>query len=66
MTLPCDDQDRVLFQASTEIKVGDGMKDIFCNDKGLGGEGPKEIAHNLYNLAHFKHRSVAKELQDNN
>jgi hypothetical protein len=49
-----------MFQASTGIKVGDGMKAIFYHDKWLEGKAPKEIAPDLYNLGHFKRRSVAK------
>jgi hypothetical protein len=66
MTLSCDDQDKAPFQASTEIKLGDGKKAIFWHDKWPEGKASKEIAPNLYNLAHFKRRSVAKELEDNN
>jgi hypothetical protein len=36
------------------------------HDKWLDDKAPKEIAPNLYNLAHFKRRLVAKELDENN
>jgi hypothetical protein len=41
-------------------------KVLFWHDKWLDDKAPKEIAPNLYNLAHFKRRLVAKELDENN
>jgi hypothetical protein len=66
LSLPCDDQDKARFQASTETKLGDRKNAIFWHDKWLEGKAPKEITPNLYKLAHFKRRLVAKELKDNN
>jgi hypothetical protein len=66
MALPCDAQDWALFQASTEIKLGNGKKPSFWQDKWLDGNAPKEIAPNLFKLTHFKNRTVAKELDNNN
>jgi hypothetical protein len=66
MTLPCDAQDRALFQASAEIKLGNGKKASFWQDKWLDGNAPKEIAPNLFKLARFKNRTMAKELENNN
>jgi hypothetical protein len=66
MTLPCDEHDQALFQASTEIKLGNGRKVIFWYDKWLDSKVPKEIALLLYRLAHSKRRSVTNELQNNN
>jgi hypothetical protein len=63
MTLPCDDQDKALFQASMEIKLGDGKKAIFLYDKWLKGKTPKEIAPNVYKLAHFKGGEGIERLQ---
>jgi hypothetical protein len=31
--IPCDEDDIVLFQASTKIKLGNGKKVIFWHDK---------------------------------
>jgi hypothetical protein len=66
MTLPCDAQDRALFQASAEIRLGNGKKASFWQDKWLDGNAPKEIAPNLFKLARFKNRTMAKELENNN
>jgi hypothetical protein len=54
MVIPCDDQDLALFQVSTCIRVGNGRKAIFWQDRWLQGLAPKDIAPNLFGLAHFK------------
>jgi hypothetical protein len=66
MSLPCDEQDKALFQASTEITIGNWKKAIFWQGRWLQGKAPKDIAPLLYNLAHFKRRTVEKELSNNN
>jgi hypothetical protein len=55
-----------LFQASTIIKPADGKKATFWQDKWLDGDAPKEITLHLFALAHFKQRTVEKELQNKN
>jgi hypothetical protein len=59
MSLPCDKQDHALFQASTEIKLVNEKKATFSHDKWLEGKAPKDLAPHLYNLAHFKRRTVS-------
>jgi hypothetical protein len=54
MVIPCDDQDLAMFQVSTCIRVGNGRKAIFWQDRWLQGLAPKDIAPNLFGLAHFK------------
>jgi hypothetical protein len=54
--------DRSLFHASTRISLGNGEKALFWHDRWLQGKTPKEIAPNLFKIAHFKNRTVAKEL----
>jgi hypothetical protein len=66
MTIPCDEDDMALFRASTEIKLGNGKKVIFLHDKWLEGMAPIDVAPNLYKKAHFKKRTVAKELWNKN
>jgi hypothetical protein len=66
MTLPCDEQDKALFQASTEITIGNGKKATFWQNRWLQGKALKDIVRLLFNLAHFKRRSVEKELKNNN
>jgi hypothetical protein len=64
MTLPCDDEDIALFRVSTMIYLGNRRKAIFWHDKWLHGSVPIDIAPNLYKLARFKSRSVARELRN--
>jgi hypothetical protein len=66
MTIPCDDTDLALFQASTCIRVGNGKKVMFWHDKWLQGSGPKDIAPNFFRVARFKKRTVYKELMNDN
>jgi hypothetical protein len=65
MTIPCDD-DLALFQASTHIKIGNGKNAMFWHDRWLQGQALKDIAPNLFKLAHFKKRTMQKELQNDN
>jgi hypothetical protein len=39
---------------------------IFLHDKWLEGMAPIDVAPNLYKKAHFKKRTVAKELWNKN
>jgi hypothetical protein len=66
MTLPCDEMDRALFHASTEISLGNDEKTLFWHDRWLQGKTPEEIAPNLFKFTHFKNRMVAKELTNKN
>jgi hypothetical protein len=66
MCLPCDDEDRALFQASTELKLGNGRKASFWHDKWLNGIILKDQAPNLFKRACFKNRTVAKEHANKN
>jgi hypothetical protein len=54
MAIPCDDDDLAPFQASTCIQVENGKKSMFWHDRWLQGLAPKDIAPNLFCLAHFK------------
>jgi hypothetical protein len=65
LALPCDEKDKALFRASTLITLGNGKKALFWQDNWLQGKAPSNIAPLLYNLAHFKNRTVEKELQNN-
>jgi hypothetical protein len=55
-----------IFQASTEINLGNGKKALFWYDKWLDGVAPINLAPNFYKKAHFKKRTVAKELWNKN
>jgi hypothetical protein len=60
--IPRDEDGIALFQASTEIKLRNGKKTIFWHDKWLNGAVPIDIALNLFKKAHFKKRTIAREL----
>jgi hypothetical protein len=66
MALPCDDENRTLFQASTKIKIENGKKTSFWHDKWLNGIALKDQAPNLFKRARFKNRTVAKEILNKN
>jgi hypothetical protein len=66
LALPCDEQDKTLFQASTEISTGNGKKASFWHDNWLQGKSSKDISPLLFKLAHFKKRTVEKELLNSN
>jgi hypothetical protein len=66
MSLPCDDEDRTLFQASTKIKIGNGKKASFWHDKWLNGVALKDQAPNLFKRIRFKNRIVAKKMLNKN
>jgi hypothetical protein len=65
-TLPCDEQDKALFQPSIVISIGNGKNAPFWHDNWLQGKASKDIAPLLYKLAHFKKRTIEKELQNSN
>jgi hypothetical protein len=48
-----------------EFTLGNGKKTLFWQDNWLHDKVPRDIAPLLYNLAHFKNRTVEKELQNN-
>jgi hypothetical protein len=58
MDLPCNDVDRLLFNASTTVTIGDGAKAPFWHNNWLEGEAPKYLAPNLPQLATRKNRTV--------
>jgi hypothetical protein len=64
--LPCDNIDKSLFQAATEIVLGDGKKALFWDDNWLSNKCPKQLAPRLFSLAKRKRNSVHHELTSNN
>jgi len=66
MDLPCNDVDRMLFNASTTVTIGDGAKARFWHNNWLEGEAPKYLAPNLFQLATRKNRTVQRELHSDN
>jgi hypothetical protein len=58
--------DMQLFFSSTKISVGDGRNTPFWEARWLDGAALKDLSPNLFNMAHFKMRSVHDELRNNN
>lgn len=65
MDLPCNTKDMQLFQACTQITIGNGQKIFFWKDNWLEGMCPKEIAPNLFWLARRKNKNLQTELDNN-
>ena len=65
MDLPCKPADRLLFNASTIVTVGDGKKAQFWHHSWLDGEAPKNLAPHLFELVKRKNRTVQQELHNN-
>jgi hypothetical protein len=60
--IPCDDTDRLLFAACTQITIGNGKKTSFWNSGRINGCRPKDLAPNLFGISKFKRRTVAEAL----
>jgi hypothetical protein len=63
--LPCNEVDRLLFNSSTIITIGDGAKARFWHNNWLEGEAPKYLAPNLFQLVKRKNKTVQQELTNN-
>jgi len=63
--LPCKPSDRLLFNASTIVTIGNGAKAQFWHNSWLDGEAPRNLAPHLFQLVKRKNRSVQQELQNN-
>lgn len=62
--LPCNETDRLLFNSSTIITIGDGAKARFWHNSWLEGEAPRNLAPHLFELVKRKNKSVQQELQN--
>jgi hypothetical protein len=60
--VPCNETDRLLFNASTVIHVGNGNKTRFWHHSWLDGEAPKNLAPHLFQLVRRKNKTVQQEL----
>jgi hypothetical protein len=61
-----DKVDRNLFFATTVISVGNDKLTPSWEARWINGVSSTELAPNLYNQAHYKHRSVHQELNQFN
>lgn len=60
---PCDDDDFVIFAATTKVTIGDSQTALFLKDASLHGMASRDI---LFEASAHKGRSVADALQCNN
>jgi hypothetical protein len=66
LELPCSNADRLLFNSSIIITLGDGTKAQFWHHNWLDREAPKHLAPHLFQLILRKNRTVQQELRNNN
>ena len=64
--LPYTDVDRLLFNSSINITLGDGAETRFWHHNWLEGEAPRYLALNLFRLVSMRNRTVQQELRNNN
>ena len=64
--VPCNDTDRLLFNSSTTITIGNGNKARFWHHNWLEGEAPRYLAPQLFKLVRRKNRMVRQELHNGN
>jgi len=65
LEIPCTEMDRLFFNASTTITIGNGKKTRFWHHAWLDGEAPRNLAPHLFELVQRKHKTVAQELANN-
>ncbi|WVZ62277.1 hypothetical protein U9M48_012041 [Paspalum notatum var. saurae] len=66
LEMPCNRVDRLFFNASIVVTVGDGKTAKFWHDSWLDGMALKNLAPHLFNLVPRKNKSVAWELSGEN
>ena len=65
LEIHCTEMDRLLFNASTTITIGNGKKTRFWHHAWLDGEAPRNLAPHLFELVQRKHKTVAQDLANN-
>ena len=65
MGTPCSEADKLLFVASTEIRIGDGRKIYFWESAWVAAHRPRDIAPDLYSMTKRKNRKLHEALPDN-
>ena len=66
MDVPCNNMDRLLFNASTRVTIGDGNRACFWHHSWLEGDAPRYLAPNLFKLVRRKNMTVHQELNNGN
>ena len=64
--VPCNNTDCLLFNSSTTITIGNGIKARFWHHSWLDGEAPRYLAPHLFQLVRRKNRTVSQELRNGN
>jgi hypothetical protein len=62
--VPCGEEDKLLFRASTCVTTGNGAVVRFWESPWLGGRALRDIAPRLFRLAWRKNQSFQEDLQD--
>lgn len=65
LDIPCDKNDKDLFNASTVVKVGKSNKTNFWHSSWLDGRAPKNIAPCSFRKSKRKNFAIQKAMQDN-
>lgn len=66
LQVPCTKEERNLFAENARIQIGDGKSTLFWHDSWIGQRPLKLSLPNLFQVARFKNRTVAKEMTNNN
>ena len=65
MGTPCSETDKLLFAASTEIRIGDGHKISFWDSAWVIGRCPRDIAPDLHFMSRKKNTKLKDALTNN-
>ncbi|WVZ64871.1 hypothetical protein U9M48_014329 [Paspalum notatum var. saurae] len=64
MEIPCNDTDRLLFAAATEIIIGDGARTSFWHCAWAKGQRPKDIAPDIFAASSKRKLSLREALAE--
>ena len=62
--VPCSENDKQLFRASTMVTVGDGRTAMFWDSTWVNGHAPRDLVPNLYKLAWRKRLKLRDEVDN--
>jgi hypothetical protein len=61
MGTTCSEIDKLLFAASTEIRIGDGRKISFWHYAWTAGRRPKDTTPEIYSMSRKKNRNLHED-----
>lgn len=64
--VPCNDVDKQLFRASTQVVVGNVKRALFWESSWIDGKASQDLAPQLYKLAWRKNQSIKEDLHNYN